>query len=186
MKLLIVSGQPNTPVYVTEEGRDLRQYKLVRSTEATVTYEIPVTANDEPGITVDAEFVRKGNFYGGTQYIKVPPVGRRRAICRCIIRPAEPSQDNQPPGVHRPAGAPGGLHRADRLPRGKLPGAYRSAPKLGTRTYRWPGSLLGSKVRVTSRECRRLLVGLGPLQPAPVLPDPICGQRGGADWRSTK
>ncbi len=74
VKLLIVTGQPNTPLYVTVEGRDLREYKLVRSADATATFEIPVTAADEPGITVNAAFIRKGTLYNGVKYIKVPPV----------------------------------------------------------------------------------------------------------------
>ena len=74
VKLLIVAGLPNTPVWVTVEGRDLRQYKLIRSPDATATFEIPVTAVDEPGITVSAAFVRKGKLLSGTKYIKVPPV----------------------------------------------------------------------------------------------------------------
>ena len=53
-KLLIVTGKPNTPVYVTVEGRDLRQLKLIRSTDSTAVFEVPVTAADEPGIHVGA------------------------------------------------------------------------------------------------------------------------------------
>ena len=76
-RLLIVAGQPNTAVYVSVEGRTLRDCKLLRSTGATVTYEVPVGANDEPGITVAAAFVRKGVFYNGTKYVSVPPVDHR-------------------------------------------------------------------------------------------------------------
>ena len=73
-KLLIVAGQPNTPVYVTVEGRDLRQYKLVRSPDSTVSFELPVTAADEPGITVTAAFIRDGNLYNGRSTSRIPPV----------------------------------------------------------------------------------------------------------------
>ena len=38
------------------------------------TFDVPVTAQDEPGITVNATFVRGGNFYSGTKYLRVPPV----------------------------------------------------------------------------------------------------------------
>jgi hypothetical protein len=72
--LLIMTGQPNTPLYVTVEGRDLRQYKLVRSAEDTATFALPITSSDEPGITVSAAFIRNGNLYSGTKYVKVPPV----------------------------------------------------------------------------------------------------------------
>jgi uncharacterized protein YfaS (alpha-2-macroglobulin family) len=73
-KLLVVTGQPNTPVWVTVEGRDLRQQKLVRSQDATATFEVPLSANDEPGITLSAAYVRKGNLYSGQKYLKVPPL----------------------------------------------------------------------------------------------------------------
>ena len=72
--LMIVAGKPNTPVYITVEGRDLRQYRIVRSQDSTVSYDVPIAAGDEPGITVNASFIRNGNFYGGEKYIKVPPV----------------------------------------------------------------------------------------------------------------
>jgi alpha-2-macroglobulin len=73
-KLMIVAGKPGTAVYVTVEGRDIGQYKMLRATESTVTFEVPVTVKDEPGITVNAVFVRDGVFYRGDKYVHVPPV----------------------------------------------------------------------------------------------------------------
>jgi uncharacterized protein YfaS (alpha-2-macroglobulin family) len=73
-KLLIVAGKNHTPVYASIEGRDLRQYKLFRTEGATATFEVPVTASDEPGINVSASFVRKGVLYTNTKYVRVPPV----------------------------------------------------------------------------------------------------------------
>jgi hypothetical protein len=72
--LMIVAGKPDTPVYITVEGRDLRQYRIVRSPGSTVSFDFPIAADDEPGITVSAAFIRNGNFYGGQKYIKAPPV----------------------------------------------------------------------------------------------------------------
>ncbi|MGA2194398.1 MAG: MG2 domain-containing protein [Bryobacteraceae bacterium] len=72
-RLLLVTGQPNTPLWVSVEGRDLQQYKLVRSPQSTAEFAIPVTADDEPGITVTASFIRAGYLYSGTKYLKVPP-----------------------------------------------------------------------------------------------------------------
>ena len=71
--LLILTGAPGSTVLVSVEGRDLRQYKVLRSSDATVSYDVPVAVNDEPGITVAATFVRNGSAYSGTKYIKVPP-----------------------------------------------------------------------------------------------------------------
>ncbi len=73
-KVLIVTGKPNTPVLVSIEGRDLRSHRVMRSSDATAVLEVPVTAQDEPGIWVSAQYLRKGVMYQGTKYIKVPPV----------------------------------------------------------------------------------------------------------------
>src|SRR4029078_11701330 len=62
-----------TPVMVTVEGRDLKEVKILRSTDSTVSFEVPLTADDEPGIRVAAGFVRQGSFYNGTKFLKVPP-----------------------------------------------------------------------------------------------------------------
>ena len=73
-KVLIVTGRPNTPVLVSIEGRDLRSYRVMRSADSTAILDVPVTAQDEPGIWVSAQYLRKGVMYQGTKYIKVPPV----------------------------------------------------------------------------------------------------------------
>ena len=73
-KLLFITGQANTPLWVSVEGRDLQQYKLLRSPETTAEFAIPVTVADEPGINVSAMFVRNGDLYSGNKYMKVPPV----------------------------------------------------------------------------------------------------------------
>jgi hypothetical protein len=71
--LMIIAGKPNTAVLVSVEGRDVRQYKVLRSQDATVAYDVPIAASDEPGIIVAAGFVRDGNYYEGVQYVRVPP-----------------------------------------------------------------------------------------------------------------
>jgi uncharacterized protein YfaS (alpha-2-macroglobulin family) len=73
-RLLIVTGRANTPVYVSVEGRSLREYKLIRSAEQTASFELPLAVHDEPGVTVSAGFIRNGAYYSGMKYVKVPPV----------------------------------------------------------------------------------------------------------------
>ncbi len=75
--LMIVAGKPNTPVYITIEGRDLRQYQIVRSKDSTIAFDVPIADTDEPGLTVNAVFIRNGNSYAGEKYIKIPPVDRQ-------------------------------------------------------------------------------------------------------------
>jgi len=76
-KVLIVTGQANVPVYVTVEGRDLRQIKLVRSKGSMAEFEVPVAPSDEPGIHVAASFVRGGKVFSGSKYLRVPPVSHQ-------------------------------------------------------------------------------------------------------------
>ncbi len=95
-KILIVTGKPNTPVLVSLEGRDLRSHKLMRSSESTTVLEIPVTAQDEPGIWVNAQFLRKGAMYQGAKYVKVPPEDHKLninvATDKAQYRPGETAQ----------------------------------------------------------------------------------------------
>jgi uncharacterized protein YfaS (alpha-2-macroglobulin family) len=76
-KVLIITGKPNTPVLVSIEGNDLRSHRLMRSPDATAILEVPVTAQDEPGIWVSAQYLRKGVMYQGTKNLKVPPVNHQ-------------------------------------------------------------------------------------------------------------
>jgi uncharacterized protein YfaS (alpha-2-macroglobulin family) len=85
--LMIVTGKPNTPVYLTVEGRDLRQYRILRSQDSTVSYDVPIAAGDEPGITVGASFIRNGESYGGEKYIKVPPVEHQLIVKLATDKP---------------------------------------------------------------------------------------------------
>ncbi|MBV9294818.1 MAG: hypothetical protein JO145_04535, partial [Acidobacteriaceae bacterium] len=72
-KILIVTGQSNTPVLVSVEGRDIRTRKLIRSQGATAVFEYTVSADDEPGFFVSAQFLRKGEMYQNQKRVKVPP-----------------------------------------------------------------------------------------------------------------
>ena len=72
-KLLIVTGQPNTPVLVTVEGRDIRSKVVLHSQGATATFPYTVTQHDEPGFFVSAQFIRNGQLYQGQKRVKVPP-----------------------------------------------------------------------------------------------------------------
>jgi uncharacterized protein YfaS (alpha-2-macroglobulin family) len=85
--LMIVAGKANTPVYVTVEGRDLRQFRLIRSQDSTATFDVPVTADDEPGITVTASYLRKGLFYSGEKYIKAPPASHQLNVKLATDKP---------------------------------------------------------------------------------------------------
>jgi uncharacterized protein YfaS (alpha-2-macroglobulin family) len=86
-QVLIMTGKPSTPVYVTVEGRDLRARKLIRSQDSTAVYEVPVTLTDEPGFFVSAQFLRAGSMYRGSKYIKVPPTDHQLNVSVATDKP---------------------------------------------------------------------------------------------------
>ena len=95
-QVLIMAGKPNTPVYVSVEGRDLTSYKLLRSQDSTATFEVPITAANEPGVFVSAQFVRGGNLYRGNKYIKVPAVDHQMNVTIATDKPQyQPGQPAQ-------------------------------------------------------------------------------------------
>ena len=73
-KLLIVAGRPNAPVYVSVEGRDLREWRLLRAQDSTAQFELPISAADEPGLTVTATSMQDGALVVGLKYLRIPPV----------------------------------------------------------------------------------------------------------------
>ncbi len=73
-RIMVLAGKPGTAVYVSVEGRDVRQHQLIMSTGPTVAFDVPITAADEPGITIEVGFVRGGSYYAGSKYLRVPPV----------------------------------------------------------------------------------------------------------------
>jgi uncharacterized protein YfaS (alpha-2-macroglobulin family) len=95
-QLLIMTGKPNTPVYVTVEGRGLRSRKLIHSLDSTAVFEVPITATDEPGLFVSAQYLRAGNLYRGTKHIKVPPVDHQLNVSLSTDKPQyQPGQTAQ-------------------------------------------------------------------------------------------
>ena len=86
-KILVITGQPNTPVLLSVEGRDLRSHKVMRSPDATVVFEVPVTAEQEPGFWVSAAFVRKGSMYQSSKYVKAPPVEHQLNVAVTTDKP---------------------------------------------------------------------------------------------------
>jgi len=78
--ILVITGKAGTSALVTTEGRQVRDYRVLRSQDETVSYDVPVSANDEPGITVAAGFLRNGVYHEGTKYIKIPPLEHKLEV----------------------------------------------------------------------------------------------------------
>ena len=71
-KVLLITGKPNTPVWVTVSSRDIRVSKLLRSQGPTASFEYSVRADDEPGFFITAQFLRGGEMFQGQKRIVVP------------------------------------------------------------------------------------------------------------------
>jgi uncharacterized protein YfaS (alpha-2-macroglobulin family) len=85
--LMVATGQPNSAVLVTVEGRDLRSHRVLRSPEGTVTFDLPITAKDEPGVFVSARYMRDGSLYQGSKLVRVPPDGHKLNVAVSTDKP---------------------------------------------------------------------------------------------------
>ena len=86
-RVLLITGMPNTAVLASVEGRDLRSHKVIRAKESTAILEVPVTAADEPGFFVAAQFIKNGESYFAQKYIKVPPVDHQLNVAVSTDKP---------------------------------------------------------------------------------------------------
>ena len=86
-KLLIASLQKGAAVYVTLEGRDIREHKLIRAQGTSATFEFPVDTKYEPGLTVSATFIKNGVQSTGTKYVRVPPIDHELNIKLATDKP---------------------------------------------------------------------------------------------------
>ena len=73
-KILVLAGQPGAAILVTVEGRDLRSSQVLKATGGTAEFDYQITADDQPGFFVSAEYIRDGALYQGQKRISVPPV----------------------------------------------------------------------------------------------------------------
>ncbi|MCW5980598.1 MAG: alpha-2-macroglobulin [Bryobacteraceae bacterium] len=79
-KVLIVTGAPEANLWVTAEGRGIRDSRFIEAKTPTVTVEIPVQAEYAPNFFVTATFVRDDQIYQGGKSLKVPPVDRQLQV----------------------------------------------------------------------------------------------------------
>ncbi len=86
-KVLIAAAEPGSALYVTLEGRDIRQHRLIRAQGSTATFEFPVDVRYEPGITVSVISVRDGAAAMGAKYIRVPPIDHQLNVALKTDKP---------------------------------------------------------------------------------------------------
>ncbi len=84
----MIAGPPSgSAVYVTIEGRDITQHKLIRTSGSTSTFEFPVDARYEPGATISVISIKDGSQWNGTRYIRIPPVSHELKIKMATDKP---------------------------------------------------------------------------------------------------
>ncbi|THF88616.1 hypothetical protein E7T09_05355 [Deinococcus sp. KSM4-11] len=73
--VLVGNPTPGSPVLLTLEGQTLRQWTVLRSQGATLSYSFKVTADMTPNIYVAAASLGDGSFHAAEKRVKVPRVG---------------------------------------------------------------------------------------------------------------
>lgn len=76
-RVLIVTGVPEAHVWVTAEGRTVRESRFVAGKSSSLVVEVPVRAEYAPNFFVTAAFVRDGRLYLGSKSLNVPATARR-------------------------------------------------------------------------------------------------------------
>ena len=86
-QIMIATGQDNTPVLITVEGRDVRSHTLLRAKGGTAVFSYKVTTHDEPALFVSASFFRNGELYQSNKRVKVPPLDHQLQIKLATNKP---------------------------------------------------------------------------------------------------
>ena len=94
-RLLIVTGQPGTDLWVACEGRTLFSNRLVKAPGTSTTVEVPITAAHEPNFYLDVSFVKNNKLYRGSKSLRVPPLEKTLQVevktPKAEYKPGEPA-----------------------------------------------------------------------------------------------
>ncbi|MGA2989034.1 MAG: alpha-2-macroglobulin family protein [Candidatus Korobacteraceae bacterium] len=93
--VLVATGVPQAVMLVTTEGRSVLSKQIVRTSEPSVTVDVPVTSESQPNVFVGVVFLRDNQFYEGKKSLNVPPVEQRLNIeivpAKAQFLPGEPA-----------------------------------------------------------------------------------------------
>lgn len=78
--VLVVTGVPDAHLLVTTEGKDLFTRRVIRTSGASTTIDVPIRSDYAPNFFLNVVFLRDGQLYQGVKNIKVPPVERQLAV----------------------------------------------------------------------------------------------------------
>ena len=96
-KILILTSQPDTDIWVTTESRTVIDSRSLRAAGAGgVTVEVPIRSEYQPRVFVTASYLKAGKLYQGSVALKVPPTERELKISvvpsKQEYKPGEPAR----------------------------------------------------------------------------------------------
>lgn len=71
-QILVIAGQPGTPVLLTVEAGKVYQQTVAPAADGTVRYSLPITEDFAPNVYLSAAFLKDNRYYSGTRKINVP------------------------------------------------------------------------------------------------------------------
>jgi hypothetical protein len=84
--LSIVSETDGFYALVIAQGYTVQKREVMHSDGKTLSFDLPITADSQPNITVDAIFLKDNTLYQATKTLKVPPVQQQLQVA---ITPAK-------------------------------------------------------------------------------------------------
>ena len=86
-KVLLVTGVPEAYVLITTEARTIQTKQVIKASGANTTFEVPITADNQPNVYVSATFLKDNNLYQGSKNLSVPAVEQ---ILNVDVEPSKP------------------------------------------------------------------------------------------------
>jgi uncharacterized protein YfaS (alpha-2-macroglobulin family) len=90
--LMIMTNVAQAQVLVTTEGRTIQTEQVVKSSNRSLTVDVPIRAENQPNVYVSVAFVHDNTLYSGSKNLKVPADQQRLNVS------IEPSQPQFAPG----------------------------------------------------------------------------------------
>ena len=78
--LSIVSETGGFYALVIAQGYTVQKREVMHSDGKTLSFDLPITADSQPNITVDALFIKDNTLYQATKTLKVPPVQQQLQV----------------------------------------------------------------------------------------------------------
>ena len=85
--VLIMTGVPDSYVFVTTERRTIQTQRVVHATSDSVTVDVPITSDDQPNVYLSASFLHNNQLYQASKDLKAPSVQQQLQI---DVQPSKP------------------------------------------------------------------------------------------------